>query len=294
MRLALIGDIHLYRLLATPWHLMGKALLGQLHLWLRRGWRFDPRLLEPLVRRAGDLKPDMLLLSGDFTTTAKPGEFADAAGALSPLMRHVPTIAVPGNHDCYTFTAGRQRRIARYFGEVLPESFPHLRHLGGRWHLLALDAAVPRAFSSRGRVGADQLTRAAALVSTLDADDGLIVLCHYALRELPDHKPMKWDHRLEDAAGVADLLARFTGRTLYLHGHVHRPWCWPRCEQGLDHVVDVNAGAPLLRTRAYPFGQGFWQIELPNDPGAEGELIHHRPEDQAGGETGWRTDTYHF
>ncbi len=102
MRLLLIGDIHAYRLYVSPWHLLGKALLGQTNLWLYRRRKFDLSLLPAVVARAVDLRPDLVLLSGDLTTTAYPGEFADVAAALRPLLAAVPTVAVPGNHDRYT------------------------------------------------------------------------------------------------------------------------------------------------------------------------------------------------
>ena len=281
LRLALIGDIHAYRLLAPPWSLFGKRALGQVNVWLNRRHRFDRDLLAPVVARVGELDPDLLLLSGDLTSTALSGEFADVFAALAPVTGHVPTVAVAGNHDRYTFSAARRRQFERAGDTLVPPRFPHFRRLeppAERWALLVLDAAVPRIVSSRGRIGATQLELARRYVANLSAADGLIVLCHYALRRPPDLGPTPWHHRLADAAEVEALLAACPAPVLYLHGHVHHPWCWRRDEPGLEHVTDINAGAPCLCVTTQPRGQGFWQIDLPTDPQEPVGLCRHVPQ----------------
>lgn len=295
MRLVLIGDIHAYRQLVAPWSLLGKRLFGQANVWLKRRYHFDRALLAPVVERAAALAPDLVLLSGDLTSTALPGEFDDVVRALAPLAGRIPTIAVAGNHDRYTFGAARRRQFEAAAGAMVAEPFPHFRRLEApaeRWALLALDAAVPRIISSRGVVGKVQLEVARQQLAELTADDGLIVLCHYALRRPPGLGEMPWHHRLADAAGVDKLLADFPGPVLYLHGHVHHPWCWRRDEPGLEHVLDINAGAPCLCQRDHPRGQGFWQIDLPADPGEAVGLWRHVPQADTGDShpTGsWRT-----
>ena len=111
MRIVLFGDIHLYRLWLAPWHLLSKRVLGQGNLVLNRRRKFDHSLLPGLIEQAVAIKPDLCLLSGDLTTTALVGEFEDAAAALKPLTDRVQTIAVPGNHDRYTYTSARVKRI---------------------------------------------------------------------------------------------------------------------------------------------------------------------------------------
>ena len=280
LRLVLIGDIHAYRLLVPPWSLLGKRLLGQTNLWLNRRHRFDRKLLTPLVRQAATLAPDLLLFSGDLTSTALPGEFDDVFEALAPLTGRIPSVAVAGNHDRYTFAAARQRRFEVTGGDLVVEPCPHFRRLEApaeRWALLVLDAAVPRIISSRGLVGKVQLEVARRQIAQLTPADGLVVLCHYALRRPPGLGHMPWQHRLADAAEVEALLAACPGPVLYLHGHVHRPWCWRRVEPGLEHVIDVNAGAPCLCQPDWPHGQGFWQIDLPTDPHEPVGLRRHVP-----------------
>ena len=276
MRLVLIGDIHSYRLWVPPWLLLSKRMLGQANLWLNRRHRFDRALLGPLVRHVQTVEPDVLLFSGDLTSTALPGEFDDVIKALSPVVNACPAVMVPGNHDRYTFTSARRRHFETAAGESTPRQFPHFARLpspADRWHLLALDGAVPRFISSRGLIGADQLAQARKQIALLTDSDGLVVLCHYALRRPQGKGPMRWSHRLADAAGVEAMLADCPARILYLHGHVHEPWCWHHAR-----ITDVSAGAVCLRKGEYPCGHGFWQIDLPSDPRDPVGLRHHVPQ----------------
>ena len=99
MRLVLFGDIHLYRLWLMPWQLASKRILGQSNLILNRRKTFRHDLLKAMIDQALGLEPDMLLLSGDVTTTSLKKEFEDVAAVLKPLADRVPTVLVPDNHD---------------------------------------------------------------------------------------------------------------------------------------------------------------------------------------------------
>ncbi len=271
MRIVLIGDIHWYRLRVAPWKLFGKRLLGQANLWLNRRKRFDPTRMGPVVQRAMSLKPDILLLSGDFTTTTLQGEFEGALNAIKPLVDQVQTtLAVPGNHDRYTFSSQRTKHVEQALGELMPTTMPCLTRLNDRWSVLAMDAAVPRCLSSRGRLGQEALLQAKKLLDSLDADQGVFVLCHYALGNPPDHAPMKQGHRLDEDQALIEILSQAKSKTVYMHGHVHEPWCWHRSER----FIDLNAGSPTMQKTAYPHGQGFWEIQI-YDQNLEIDLTHH-------------------
>jgi 3',5'-cyclic AMP phosphodiesterase CpdA len=282
MRIVILGDVHTYRLWAWPWELLSKALAGQVNLWLNRRHRFDRALIAPTIERAIALKPDLTLLSGDLTTTARLGEFADAAAALQKLMDAAPAVMVPGNHDVYTLRALRQNRAARAFAEAVPRGFPFVRPLVGRWRLLAVNSAEPRLLDSRGRIGEEQLRKVEAILRTVDENEGLIVLCHYPFAKPPDLPPMKSGHRLLDDGRWRETLAACRGRLVIVHGHVHCPWLW-RVE-GMTNALDVNAGAPAMigpakrgGTAGYACasGQGFWEMELPADVSQPIAMTHH-------------------
>lgn len=277
MRIAVLGDIHHYRLFVPPWKLLSKRLLGQTNLWLNRRKRFNRTLLLIALKRIASIKPDLLLLSGDLTTTSLETEFADIAALLEPVASEIPTVAVPGNHDRYTFSAARSRRMEQMLPTIVPRAFPSCQQLTDRWHLLALDAAEPQMFTARGRLGHDQLRDARAYLSGLTQDDGLVVLCHYPIKSPPRALPITWDHKLADSRRLRRLLVRCPARLLYLHGHIHKPWCWQPKRSDQSHFTYVNAGAPCLVSAKHPYGQGFWQIDLPDDPQHHLKVTHHLP-----------------
>jgi len=284
MRLVLIGDLHFYRLWVAPWRLFNKRVLALTNLWLNRRWNFDPALLATVIARAVALRPDMVLGSGDLSSTSLEAEFADAAAALRPLLDGRPALIVPGNHDRYTHAAARERVAEQSLPDVVPARLPVLRRLNAQWWLLALDSARPRLLTARGRIGAAQLAEARGLMQRLGPGQNLVVLCHYP----PVVPPGAHDgsgHRLDDAAELCNLLRQFPGHVLFLHGHIHHPWCWPAAPAGLERVVMVNAGAPARKSTEYPRGQGFWEIELSDQPDTPARLWHHWPTACAAGGT---------
>jgi calcineurin-like phosphoesterase family protein len=273
MRLVLVGDVHMYRLWIPPWKLVGKALLGHTNLWLNRRLHFRKRLLPHVLDRAAELRPDLVLLSGDLTTTAQPEEFRSVAREVAARWKR-PGVLVPGNHDRYTFASRKGRRVERFFPRWIPEPYPHARPLRGGWHLLALDASVPRALTSRGLLGSPQLEKVRSFLEQRGEAEGVVVLCHYPFA-IPAHlPPMRWHHRLADGEVLARLVRACPARILFLHGHVHQPWLWGPTE--LPHVTTVNAGAPCLVSPRFPGGQGFWEIELPEHPDEPPRFVHHR------------------
>lgn len=274
MRIVLFGDIHLYRLWLTPWQLMSKRILGQSNLILNRRKRFRHDLLAGMIERAVGLNADMVLLSGDVTTTSLKREFADVKAALKPLADRVPTVLVPGNHDRYTFGAARSRVMDRVLGDWVPGGFPHTRVLTERWRLLALDAAVPRVYNARGRLGAVQFEAAKAYVQSLDQTQGVVVLCHYPCA-LPSHVHEHESHALQERDALRGVLENCRGRVVYLHGHIHRPWHHEPGDGSGVPFTCIDAGSPCMMSDDYPMGQGFYEIELPGDPRESLIVRHH-------------------
>ena len=223
-----------------------------------------------------DLKPDVVLQAGDLTTTALQSEFQDVAAALLPLRKQTRMVVVPGNHDRYTFASTRSRALERVLPDETPATFPSLQPLNDAWQLLAIDAAAPRLISSRGRVGKDALKAIDTKLTRLPEGMGVVVLCHYPVVAPPAiHRG--WGHVMEGEPALREVLRGRRGPVVFLHGHVHRPWLFQAANVGLDHMVDVCSGAPCMVSRSYPYGQGFWRLELPEDVGAWPEFWRHTP-----------------
>src|SRR4051812_37005847 len=56
-----------------------------------------PPVVEGLVRDLAAHRPDLLVVSGDFTQRARHGQYQEAAAFLKRLP--TPQLVVPGNHD---------------------------------------------------------------------------------------------------------------------------------------------------------------------------------------------------
>src|SRR6202795_1618277 len=59
--------------------------------------RIDPAMAKALITTVTDARPDVVVVSGDFTQRAKEREFQEARRFLDALPS--PQIVVPGNHD---------------------------------------------------------------------------------------------------------------------------------------------------------------------------------------------------
>lgn len=277
MRIVLIGDLHFYKLAVWPWELAGKRLWGQMNLWLNRRLTFKLSRMAAVVERVHEIKPDLLLFSGDLTTTALPAEFALARAGLKPLLDKYPAVIVPGNHDRHSFVSARRKLLERAFPDAVPPPghFPHHRDLGSGLHLIAVDPTRANFLSDRGRVGARQLGEIERIIGSLPADARLIVLCHYTLGLPPSLPPEASRHKMIDQDELRAVLAAGGRDTLYLHGHVHTPFCWRLAGvPGGGNIVAINAGAPLMHDARWPNGQGFWEIRVEES----WKPIHHSHE----------------
>lgn len=294
MRIAVIGDIHTYRLWVAPWLCFNKRLLGQANLLLNRRFRFRRELLPAVWERVDSIKPDMLLFTGDVSTCALAVEFEDIKAMLKPLLEKYPAVMIPGNHDRYVPSSNRpdasgRKLMERSLGEYMPQAYPFTKKLNDRFHLLAMDATFPQLWAE-GRIGEEQLSKAKAIIEAIPDEESLIVMCHYTAVDLPPGIHEGPRHDLVDAEAVREMLRplhRLNGPTLYLHGHIHRPWCHHPKLDGLAHLIDINAGAPCNAVTQYPLGQGFWQFDLP-EAGSETPIAikHHVPDEAV--EDGWQ------
>jgi 3',5'-cyclic AMP phosphodiesterase CpdA len=271
VRIVHLSDIHVWRYAFNPIRLLGKRAVGMIELLSGRARRFRLERLEDVVERARRLDPDHVLITGDLTTTALPGEFRAARAALAPLLADpARATVIPGNHDRYTGRSVRHRNFERSFGDFAagPE-YPWIRWLGPETGILALDPTRSH-LTATGRLPADQFARARALVADLaERPRRLIVACHYPLVAPPPYERVLALKRLKDAGPIRDWLAGI-GPHLYCCGHVHAAWAFEPAE--IPGQLCLNAGAPLLRDPTGFHLPGFLAIELDGDGVT---VVHH-------------------
>lgn len=270
MRIVHLSDIHVWRYAFNPFRLFSKRAVGMAELLLRRARKFRLERLRAVVDRVKGLEPDHILITGDLTTTALPEEFRMARVTLQELLGDRSRVTVvPGNHDRYTTGSVRHRQFERWFGEFAPSTtYPWIRDLGRETGILGLDATRSH-ISATGRLPAEQLARAAALLAEGTRPRRLIVACHYPIAAPPAYAQELAHKRMKNADELRDLLAT-VGPHVYCCGHVHAAWAY--VPESLPNQLGLNAGAPLLRDPTGLRPPGFLEITLHDQ---DVSAVHH-------------------
>jgi 3',5'-cyclic AMP phosphodiesterase CpdA len=177
-----------------------------------------PPVVEALVAFAAELRPDLVVLSGDITQRARRAQF-DAARRLAERLPPAPLLALPGNHDIPLFNlAARLLRpyagYARVFGMDLEPSYES-------HDLLVLGVNTTRAYRHKhGEVSRDQIERVAQRLRSSSRGKLRIVVTHHPLLVPPGAEER---NLLRGHARAARAWAA-AGADLVMGGHVHLPF----------------------------------------------------------------------
>jgi 3',5'-cyclic AMP phosphodiesterase CpdA len=261
LRIVHLSDIHVWQYSFNPFHLINKRAVGILSLLAGRARRFRRERLRAVVERVLSLGPDHILITGDLTTTALPGEFLAGRRALADLLSDPARVTViPGNHDRYTTGSVRYRIFEEWFGAFAPPGpYPWLRPLDDQTAILGLDATRSH-LSARGYLSPEQLERARDLVADPEARPRrLIVANHYPVVAPKAYAGELAPKRLKNAEALGRWLATLVPH-LYCCGHVHAAWAF--VPEPLTNELCLNAGAPLLRDPTGFRPPGFLEIVL--------------------------------
>src|SRR5579871_6877303 len=185
MRIAQISDFHFTHITWNPFRLFSKRLLGNLNWLVSRSSVFAHEQLDPLPELFKQLNVDLVLLGGDLTTTALSEEFQLASKFVSQLSQN--WLAIPGNHDHYTYRSWRKKHFYRYFSNNResishPLDFFTLKDHGAEahkiepgWWVLALDTArATNPYSSQGLFSEKQENYLEEILSLIPPEDAII------------------------------------------------------------------------------------------------------------------------
>lgn len=257
VRLAHFSDVHLTsrKLGWGPRDFASKKVTGWVNVKLLgrgRRFRYSNAIADALVNDMKTRGYDGIIFSGDATKLAFRREFEHAAAKLCVGDAAMPTaMAVPGNHDYYTFrcfTAGRfEHAFAPWqHGErVDGHKYPFAKKIGGVW-LIGVNSSTPNfwTWDASGGIGEAQLKRFRELCGRLD-DGPRVVVTHYPLRT-PRGKVEHSTHRLRDHAEAA-AAAKECGISLWLHGHIHRGYTRPAGDDLPFHTVSAGSATQTNR-----------------------------------------------
>jgi 3',5'-cyclic AMP phosphodiesterase CpdA len=177
-----------------------------------------------------DLRPDVIVLSGDFTQRAKVREYEAARGYIRRLPG-VPIVVTPGNHDVPLYRV-LERFFAPYrnYRTYIREELDTVTRLPGAT-LVSLNSSEPYRAIVNGRIVPDQLAFARSAFETVPEGDLRVVVAHHHLAPAPDYEG---DRPLPRGRKILEAFQRM-GVDLVLGGHLHRAY--------IGNSLDVHAGA---------------------------------------------------
>ena len=187
--------------------------LSDLHF----GKPFLPDVAEAVLRQSGELRPDVVVVSGDFTQRARAVQFQEAAEFIRQL--DAPVVVTPGNHDV-PFYRFWERLLIPYsnYRRYISRDLNTVTETAGLV-IVALNSS--RRFTlTNGRIRRSQLDFASRAFEKADASLVRIVVTHHHLAPPPGFE------RTNVMPYARRALRRFTELdvNLILAGHMHRAY----------------------------------------------------------------------
>ena len=180
----------------------------------------EPHLVEAVAARVDEEKPDLVVISGDFTQRARTEQFEEACKFLERLRdAGHDVLGVPGNHDVPLYDVFRRflsplTRYQRYIDETLcpMHELPGVTVLG-------INTARSLTFKD-GRVSQEQMRFIRETLERTDRNSMRVLVTHHPLFALPVGETGD----VERAAGRSELAldaAADAGVDMLLAGHHH-------------------------------------------------------------------------
>lgn len=172
-------------------------------------------MLHSLAARLKDLKADLLVVSGDLTQRARPGEFRYAREFLDGIPS--PRLIVPGNHDLAPWFKPIRRwraplaNFCEAFGADLEPVYKDDEIV-----VIGVNTARRNTVEA-GRLNKRQVERTCNLLRAVPADRIRFVVSHHPF-DLPAH------YRGHNVVGRAEMaMSRFakSSADAFLSGHLH-------------------------------------------------------------------------
>lgn len=178
----------------------------------------DERLVEAVEWQVDQLKPDLVVISGDFTQRARTEQFREACEFLEDLReRGHEVLGVPGNHDVPLYDVLRRflSPLARY-RRFIDESLCPFVELSGV-AVLGINTARSLTFKD-GRINKDQVAFIRETFSRTPSDAFRVLVTHHPLFALTV------GDEVERAIGRQELALNAieeVGVDMLLAGHAH-------------------------------------------------------------------------
>jgi 3',5'-cyclic AMP phosphodiesterase CpdA len=178
----------------------------------------DPRVVAAVERKADELNPDLVVISGDFTQRARTEQFKEACAFLGRLRdAGHEVLGVPGNHDVPLYDVLRRflSPLARYRRFIDETLCPFVELPGVA--VLGINTARSLTFKD-GRISREQIDFIRETFSRTPSDNVRVLVTHHPLLAVPVGESV------ERAVGRSELALdaiEEAGVDLLLAGHAH-------------------------------------------------------------------------
>jgi 3',5'-cyclic AMP phosphodiesterase CpdA len=220
----------------------------------------DERLVEAVEWQVDELKPDLVVISGDFTQRARTEQFRDACTFLDGLReRGHEVLGVPGNHDVPLYDVLRRflSPLARYRRFIDDTLCPFIELPGVA--VLGVNTARSLTFKD-GRINQDQVAFIRETFSRTPNESFRVLVTHHPLFAL------RVGDEVERAIGRQELALNAieeSGVDMLLAGHAHHA-----SSQDAGDLVTRAGGVLVVQagtatsTRVREQGQSFNTIDI--------------------------------
>jgi 3',5'-cyclic AMP phosphodiesterase CpdA len=220
----------------------------------------EDRMVSAVEQRVDELRPDLVVISGDFTQRARTEQFKDACEFLQRLQRSGhEVLGVPGNHDVPLYDVLRRflSPLARYRRFIDDNLCPFVELPG----LAVLGVNTARSLTFKdGRINRQQVTFIRETFSRTSADAFRVLVTHHPLFAL------KIADQTAPAIGRQELAIdaiEEAGVDMLLAGHNHHA-----SSHSASDLVTRAGGALVVQagtatsTRVREQGQSFNSIDV--------------------------------
>lgn len=199
-------------------------------------------VVNALGQTVREVRPDLVLLSGDITQRARRGQFAAARAFVQSLDR--PVLVVPGNHDIPLFNV--LARVFNPYGNYRRALGVNLEPVFEDERLLVVGVNSTRPSRRKhGEVSPAQVQRVAQrLRMASPAQLRIVMLHHPVMGTKASDAPNLLVNREQAVPAWVDA-----GADLILAGHIHLPFALPLAGLQGRRGWAVQAGTALSRRR---------------------------------------------
>lgn len=201
----------------------------------------DPAIVAGTEAWLAEQRPDLVIISGDFTQRARTAQFRQASAYLARLREAGHRLLViPGNHDIPLYDVARRfaaplRRYRRYIGQELCPWFEN-----DEVAVLGLNTARSFTFKD-GRINAEQLGMLRSRFAGVPPHKTRILVTHHPLFAMP----IGHGNELSEAVGRHEKAIEAVCEAdvrIALAGHFHRTYA-----EAASRMVERSGAALVIQ-----------------------------------------------